>query len=144
MFWIAYFRFIGARLVNTTHGGDGFGIEMPVEMKNKIRKALAGKPKSEETKHRMRIARIRYFTDPNNHARLSAACLGRKHTEESRAKLSAAGMGRTASKETRDKQSKALKGRPGKGHTPESKAKIGASLRRYHESRSALNPLSGL
>jgi hypothetical protein len=59
IFWIAYFRKMGARLTNMTDGGDGIS-NMSREIREKISLSKRGKPSwnkgkrwSEESKHRM-------------------------------------------------------------------------------------------
>lgn len=74
---IARLRAEGARLTNLTPGGDGLGAKHTEESKDKIRRALTGKPKSEQ--HRLHSA---------------LAQRGRKASDATRAKLSAARRGR--------------------------------------------------
>jgi hypothetical protein len=54
-FWIAYLRYVGARLTNATDGGDGLaaGSKRPAAVVEKIRRALKGRPKSEEHKRKI-------------------------------------------------------------------------------------------
>jgi hypothetical protein len=70
-FHIAYLRGLGARLTNTTPGGDGGGTKHTSESRKKISQALTGRVKSVE--HLRRIA---------------LGNLGRRATTETRAKLS--------------------------------------------------------
>jgi predicted GIY-YIG superfamily endonuclease len=68
--WIMYFKFIGANLINQTFGGDGLtfgnqtsfrkgckptftGADLTEEQRDKIRKAMLGKPVSEETRKKL-------------------------------------------------------------------------------------------
>jgi hypothetical protein len=74
-------------------------------------------------------------------AKMSAAGVGRKQSQEAIEKTRAAQMGHTVSAETRAKISAARKGKPGHPHTDESKAKIGqANRNRSPEVRSTLGP----
>lgn len=70
---IAYFRSQGARLTNATDGGDGIaGFSLSAETRERISRALKGKPKTAE--HRKNVG---------------LAQLGREFTEVTRAKLRA-------------------------------------------------------
>jgi hypothetical protein len=87
-FWIAYFRFIGANLVNMTIGGDGVtGIKDSDETKKKKSAGMRGIPKSEACKKK-----------------LSDANKGKKHTPESIAKMSAAHKGVPSTQKGRKKR----------------------------------------
>ena len=83
LFWIAYFRFIGADLVNTTAGGTGGatcnwrGRHHTREAKEKLRQANAGRVFPEWHKEKLRVAR-----------RGKRPALGMQHTDEARVAIS--------------------------------------------------------
>lgn len=97
-FWIAYFKFIGARLTNTTGGGEGL-VNPSDEVRDKIRKARTGSSHTKESK-----AKITRSLKGNSYA------LGFKHSEQTRAKISHGGMGRIHSLKTKAKMSAWQKG----------------------------------
>lgn len=104
-FWIAYHRFIGTRLTNSTNGGEGsFGREISEETRKKIGSANRGKKLPREQIEQMRTRLI-----GNKYA------LGSRHSEETRRRVSLAGMGRKKSAET--------------------VGKLRASLRRFYDSQ---------
>lgn len=100
-FWIAKFRKEGHPLCNKNVGGGG-PTEMSEEAKASISKALTGREVTEETKAKIRKARLGK----------SSGMLGKHHTEETKAKMSKAGLGKPG-------------GMLGKHHAEETKAKIG-------------------
>lgn len=75
-FHIAYWRYIGADLTNTTAGGDGIGLPHTAASREKIRAALTGKPKSPEHRERLKIANRRVINAATR-AAWSAARRGR-------------------------------------------------------------------
>lgn len=77
IWWIARYRALGADLTNATPGGDGGGAPHTEESKEKIRRALLGKPKTEQ--HRINSG---------------LGQRGRRASAQTRAKLSAARRGR--------------------------------------------------
>lgn len=103
-FWIAYFRAIGAKLVNASIGGVGqAGIKNTISMRLKKSNGMKGLKKSEEHKRKLALANV-----------------GKKLSEATRLKLSAIHKGRPASnkgkkmkcwtQESKDKHSKKMKG----------------------------------
>lgn len=150
-FNIAYFRSLGARLLNLAAGGKGsLGFQHSAETREKISKAGQGRKQSSET-----IAkRIKHFKglarSPETREKISLATKGRtswlkgKHLPlEQRLHLSKLATGRRASTETRAKLSAVRtgkhnpklslqwtgKGNPfyGRRHSDESRAKISAT-----------------
>ena len=111
---IAYWRSVGASLVNKTDGGDGpSGFRHSDEAKEKIRAAHLGRKRSAET-----CARIGDATRGKN--------IGKKATDETRAKMSAAQKGRVVSPEVRAKISASHVGLSNGPLSDEHKAKIAA------------------
>ena len=105
IFWITYFKSIGANLTNITPGGEG----------NVGNKAWLGRKHSVETKRKM--------SDANK---------GKHLSEETKRKLSIAHAGRKVSESTRKKMAIASTGKKymlGKKLTPEWKKHIGDSVR---------------
>jgi hypothetical protein len=99
VFWIGYFKMIGANLTNQTPGGDGWSGPVPLEIRAKISATRR---------------RGNYVSWTKLHG----------HSEETRKKIGEAGRRRKHSLETRMKMSHARK-----GHlvSPETRAKISAS-----------------
>lgn len=110
--WISQFRDAGARLTNSTNGGDGLTEPTP-ETRAKLSAALRGKPGRHTTKH-----------TPEAIAKMRAALKGRK---------SSYGMkGKKASPETVAKRVAKLKANHpmrGRKHTPEAIAKMSAAAK---------------
>lgn len=107
---------------NITTGGDGApGVVASDELRRFRSEMHKGKPKTEEHKKNLSVARKgeKHWW---NHRK------GTKHTEETRAKISEAGKGRKLSEETRKKLSLSKKGRPahnkGKPISEETRAKL--------------------
>lgn len=74
-YWIKYYRELGCDLVNATDGGEGL-TNASQETKDKIRKAKIGTTKSEETKLKMsRSQKGRVITEDHKN-KLSVAALG--------------------------------------------------------------------
>lgn len=72
-FWIAHYRAAGARLTNTTAGGDGRGAQHTPEARAKIRAALLGKPKSAGHRRRSAVAQLGRTTSEATREKLRAA-----------------------------------------------------------------------
>lgn len=130
--WIALHRGQGACLVNMTDGGEGgLGSKrkpMSEESKAKIRAAKVGKKLSAE--HRAAIGEAqknRQFSDEHR-ARISAGKLGHTVTENTRRKLSDALRG-TKNSAVADRNRTLFAGKPGHKHTDEAKAKMSASAK---------------
>lgn len=103
-------------LCNATDGGDGpYGYIHTPERKEKIRKALTGKPKS--ATHIQNISIAAKARDPTT----------RKHSEATKQKIGKAHKGRTMSPEARAKMSLAKKGKP---LSPERREFVANLLRR--------------
>lgn len=106
-FWVAYFKFLGARLTNMTTGGEG----------------VPGAPRSAETRAKMSASRKGCKVSLGVRIKMSERLIGNtysrgvKHTEETRKKVSVALMGNTYAKgfkhseETKRKVSEGGKGR---------------------------------
>lgn len=117
-FWIAHFKQAGARLTNSTDGGEEQKGASP-ELRSRLSVALRG-----------RVGPRKGMTNsPEHRARISAANKGKpnlkkrgmSHTPEAKAKMSATRKGRTPwnkgvpmSSEQRAKLSASLKGKPGR------------------------------
>lgn len=157
--WIALYRAQGARLVNSTDGGEGApGFKMSPEARKKLSEAKRGKPQphllpyrlgvphSEETKERIRKATIRQFQDPAQRDAVSRVHKGKVISEEHRRIVSEASTrrweewrteGRTVSEETRARIVAAAKARKPHPQTPESRAKVAEAKRRWWAERKA-------
>ncbi len=134
-FLIWLYRDMGAPLVNMTDGGEGVsGLVASREARQRMSAFQKGRPTSEETKRRMSVAAVAYYT-PEKRKELSAAAKGRitpvlreklnaaKQTPEFRARM--ADMARARSTpEYRAKLSAAAY----KRNTPEYRAKLSAAL----------------
>lgn len=102
---IALFKDMGVTLANMTGGGDGATHYDQLGPKNHMfgrtgeRHHLFGKPRSEETKEKLRAANLGKKYSEETRRKVSENTprywLGKKMSPESRAKLSAATMGRT-------------------------------------------------
>jgi hypothetical protein len=111
--WISHFRSIGAKLTNSTDGGEcgrGKGIVFTDEHRANLSKAIKGRKLSEKTKELIRIARARQvipartkphsietrlriksaLSSPEIREKIGLANRGRKRSQESRRKMSAA------------------------------------------------------
>ncbi len=84
-FFIAYFRSIGARLLNQTDGGEGaLGYKQSAETKEKRAAKLRGKPRSEDTKRKLSIINKVAANTPEARERSAAPNRGRRLPEASR------------------------------------------------------------
>lgn len=152
-FWIAHFAATGARLTNSTNGGDELKVFTPAvraKMGEAVREAW------ERPGYRERARESHLGKSPGNkgkkaspelRARLSVANKGRpspmkgkNHKPEARAKMSVAK--RHMSEETRAKMAAAKRGKPGNHagmkHSAETKAKISATKKAKRASPSQL------
>lgn len=113
----------GVNLCNMTDGGEGTSGFFPSEetcrkmsaARSGERHPQFGKPKSEATKQKLRVASTGKTLSAEAKAKISAAILGRKESDETRLKKSMALSGRPGkrpSDETRHRMSQALKGKP--------------------------------
>lgn len=119
---IAFWRSVGVRLANVSDGGGGYsGFKHTQEFKEKARIQITAYnerrgPPSEETREKMRAAKLGKKQSPEHVAKAAAASRGRKYGPKSpaiRAKISASKIGSRASEETRAKMSSSHTGRPG-------------------------------
>lgn len=95
VYWIAFFRGQGCRLVNGTNGGEGPDFQ------------------SEKTKRQIAATLKKQLPRSDEYRRkLSAALMGHEVSAETRLKISAARKGIRPSDETKRKMSLAHKGRP--------------------------------
>jgi len=96
IFWIAYFKFLGARLINATAGGEGCTGYNPTQA-TRIKLSLAGRGRvvSNSTKRQIGLA-----NQGNKHAQ------GVIRTEQYRAKLSKALKGKPLSEEVKKSSAK--------------------------------------
>ena len=112
--YIASLRMHGARLVNTTDGGEG----------------MRGYKPSEETRRRLSEAQRGKHHTPESKAKLSAALCGRVFSQEHRAKLSDSNRRRgQRPSEVRAKISQSKKGKPIRPRSPEAIERGAAKLR---------------
>lgn len=96
MFWIAYFRMIGADLTNLTAGGEGLK-NCSEETRRKLRDCKLGTKLSEDHKRKIRLATEGKHTQKFSEEyrlKLSAAKKGRKLSANHRAAISAAAIGK--------------------------------------------------
>lgn len=113
-YWISFFRSIGARLTNLTDGGDGIsGYRHTPESKAKMSAASKGRPKTEETKRRMREAASRRTEE--HYQKISKTLKGHQVSESSREKISIGRKARYAAGEPNPML--------GRNHSEESKQK---------------------
>lgn len=114
-FWIQYFRKHGCDLTNATDGGEG-----------------SPNP-SEETRRKMRVAKIGKYPSPETRLKLSIAQRKRTCSEETREKIRKSNTGKKHSAETIEKLRVLNKGKPppmaGRHHSDESRIKIGMASR---------------
>jgi hypothetical protein len=91
--WIARFKANGARLTNSTDGGNGsLGHPCSEEYRERLRREMAGAPR------RGNPANWKHTAE--NRAAISAGLMGRKHSEETKRKISEAQKGRAFSETT--------------------------------------------
>lgn len=119
---IAFYRSVGIPLTNLTDGGEGpCGRVFSDETKEKMRSAKIGRKLSAE-----HVAKIVAANTGKRRSDETRAKLSREFTAEHRAKLSAAAAGRVMSPDSIEKTAKKLRGRR---HSSAHKAQIGASLK---------------
>lgn len=104
VFWIAYYRSIGAVLLNMTKGGEGISgfkhsEESKARMSQNSAKHFLGKHHTEETKAVMSELKTGIYIGEGN------PFYGKKHSAESLEKIAAAHVNKTHSDETRAKMS---------------------------------------
>lgn len=106
---IAAYRRRGARLTNSTAGGDGV-VDPSPEARAKISATHRGRIQSAEEIEKRRLGQLRYHSKHPNAAKVNSAVnLGKKHTAEARAKMSAALLGRPHEEERKKKISDSLR-----------------------------------
>jgi len=88
--------------------GNSLGMPVKPVAREKIRAALTGIKRSDETREKMRLVR----TSPAMLKRMRVAHLGRKNSPETIEKMRAAAAGRVVSEETKEKLRAANLGRP--------------------------------
>lgn len=119
--WIKTLREQGCSLLNLTNGGDG-SVGQP--------SGMSGKHHSQETKDRIRAARLGVPRSDETKAKIKNAFCGKKHSTDSRAKMSVAAaghkrwLGRKHSDESIEKMRNSHRG---KKHSAETRAKMRAS-----------------
>jgi len=87
---------------------------MDKQHKLKISKSLKGKPKSEETKEKMRQAKLGKKRSQETKDKISLGNKGKKRSETTKAKMSKALSGRKLSEETKEKIRQARLGKKSK------------------------------
>jgi hypothetical protein len=123
-FWIAYFKSIGADLVNATAGGDGIHSHKH-SAATKAKMSAAAKSGSYDLRKRRGEAISRALNRPESKARLIDAAR-KRFTPEVRAKISDANKRRFSDPMVREFYSAIHKGRT---FSPEHKARISAAIR---------------
>jgi len=132
-FWIAYLKSLGARLTNSTIGGEGqCGWSMPKSTRDKIGDAHRGKvrgPLPAETCLNMSIAQTGLKRPPRRPETLilmREVQLGKKRprTAEHQAKLTALQTGRKKGPNSKEHNEKISKGNKGQTRNEESRAKM--------------------
>jgi group I intron endonuclease len=115
---------------NLREGGGANG-RPSEESKQKMREAKLGKKHTIESKEKMRQSRLGKKHSDETIEKMKEAKLGKTHTDESRQKMSESHSGKTASEETKQKMSEAHQGEKnhfyGKTHTEESRQKMSES-----------------
>jgi hypothetical protein len=94
IFWIAYGRQEGWRLVNETAGGEGASHKFSYEHRQNIAKAKTGQHHSEETRKKLRLfqsTRIRKPHSAGTRLKISDGLNGHVVSEKTRTKLSESG-----------------------------------------------------
>jgi hypothetical protein len=104
-YWIEQFKQWGFNVLNKNSGGGG-PLVVSTETKNKISNSLAGRPKSEEHKAKLRKTRSKEFGK-----RISQALTGKSKSEKHRIKMSESRIGKVRSEETKRKMSEVATGR---------------------------------
>lgn len=142
--WIREYRRRGARLVNSTDGGEGVsGFRRRPESNELNRIAQTGRKPSEETRAKMSAARSGKPRSEATRAKMAGILAARNASHEQRAATSAYHRGRPKTAEQREKIRKALIGRPrprdvveksaaairGRKHTPEAREKMSRAVR---------------
>ena len=145
-FLIACFRDLGAPLTNKTDGGEGAsGAERSQEFRNNLGNRMRGVTPREETRAKMRAAKLGTKRSAEARAKGSASHRGRKQTPEHIANAAAARAGYAHSAETKARLSTAALGNTrwqgrkhsaktvekmqvtGKNRTPEHRANLRAA-----------------
>lgn len=149
IFWIAYFKSIGARLTNIDPGGKirattketiskrvakTIGRKLSEEHKKKIGQSQIGKKISSEMREKLIKSNTGRVVSEETREKLRQANLGKKHTQETKDKVSVKGKGRIVSDKTRQNMSLANKG---KKLTEECKSKLAEAARRQAQPRDA-------
>ena len=135
---IAYYLSIGCDLVNGTAGGEG--LHKPTEaVRASMRKphilSPVGLALQQANALRMAAANLGSKRSPESRALMSAKATGRKASPETKAKMRAAKIGHKQTSQWNARISAAHMGKVQGPHTPEHRAKIGAGLRRYRDSK---------
>ncbi len=119
VFWIAYFRYIGARLTNMTTGG---GHPVVCE-ESRIKQSMArkGRKRSPEARANISAGKKGKKFSPTHVENMSRSRLGKKRSQEEKDKISASMKGMQKTEEHLRNLAVAAKTRK---YTPEGKAKI--------------------
>ena len=126
---IAYWRAVGADLVNTTDGGEGIsGYRHTDEAKARIRGNNAGNLPEVRAARSDRWRERNPMHDPEKRARVTASLIGHKRSAASIAKQSATITGRTLTPEHVAKIKASKQGKPNPMDNPETREKVRAAL----------------
>lgn len=139
IYWIAYFRSIGASLTNMTDGGDGC-TGLPLESRRRIGIATASRKWTPEARARARCSAFGRKRSAETREKIRRAVLGRKLgpvSAQTKRLMRAAKLGHAVSEETRRKIRTTLTGRKTGPRPPEVGRKISATKRRKFAERKA-------
>lgn len=126
----------GGILVNINDGGgSGKGRKLTDQEKIKISQSLKGRPTSNETREKLRLASLNHILPEESRIKISIAKKGFKHTDESKKKIVQALIKRPVSEETRNKIRLAHTGRKGQKFSDERKKKHSELLKAYWAKR---------
>lgn len=136
--WISHYRNLGFDLTNMTSGGDGapdLSEESRLIMSNK--KLGKGHPQTEETRQKIREARLGLKPSDEVREKYRQAKLGRSMSEETKAKISKSMAGKKKSEDTKKKMSEWQIGRV---LSEEHKEAVSSALKEYYSKESNILP----
>lgn len=151
--WIAIIRHC-FRAVNATDGGAGMpGIVMSQEAVAKSAAAKRGKPRSSETRAKLRAANLGKKQSPETIEKRASSLRGQKLSPERAANLRAANLGKKHSPETIEKirtreigpewRARMSSSHTGKRHSPETLAKMRAAQQQRRNNERNMSAVHG-